>query len=118
MVAKITEQGPTLQSEFIIDDHAARVPVTVLGDDTINGELIQGTALGMITVGGKYGKYDDTAIDGREVMRGLLWQSVTATTANGDQAAVMVVHGVVDESQTTGVDAAGKVDVGATFIWM
>lgn len=116
----IVNDGPSLSRQFIVSGSgAAIVKITVLGDDTINGQLNAGQAMGIITATGLYGQYDDAAIDGREVMRGLLLEPVDATTYEGDQEGLMVVgFCAVDESETTDVDAAGKVDVGDRFVWL
>lgn len=108
----------SVERAWVVDRHVAAVPITIAGDDTTGGVLPSGQALGKITASGKYGQYDDTKSDGREVGTGLLMDNSDATTARGDQLAAMAVHAVADESETTDVDAAFKVDVGATFIWV
>jgi len=111
----------TQEKEFILDNHFAMVGVTLFGDDTIHTAstpVLAGTALGKITATGLYGIYDDAAIDGREDGTGLLYKGVLAAdTATGNQLVNMVVHGLIDESECTGVDANFKVDTGDQFIW-
>ena len=115
----IGSDGPTLAREFIVSGYAALLRVTVLGDDTISGQLNAGVAMGKITATGKYGQYDDAAVDGREDMVGLLGEPVDARTADGDAQGLLVVgFVVVDENKTTGVDANGKIDVGDRFVWV
>lgn len=112
----------TQEKEFIVDNHWAGIGVTLFGDDTIHTAstpVLAGTALGKITATGLYAIYDDAAVDGREDGTGLLYKGVLAAdTATGNQLVTMVIHAVVDESETTGVDAAFKVDVAGAFIWV
>ncbi len=107
----------SVERAWVVDRHVAAIPITIAGSDTTAGALPSGQALGKITASGKYGKYDNAAVDGREDGTGLLMDASDATTARGDQLAAMAVHAVVKESETTDVDAPFKVDVGAAFIW-
>lgn len=78
-----------------------------------DGYFKSGIPLGKITVGGKYGPYDDAAVDGRAVLVGFLFAAVKSPTVNTtDVAGAMLVHGKVRESRLpVAVDAAGKADV-------
>lgn len=87
-----------------------------------NGYIPSGTVVGIVTTGGKYGPYDDAAVDGRAVARGILFSSVTVVntstgTALTQVGAGMLVHGFVSLSKlpfTSGTgfaDAAGIVDL-------
>lgn len=61
-----------------------------------NGYFPSGLVLGQIAASGLYGPYDDTATDGRQVAKGLLFASVKVpldTTKNASGA--IVVHGFV-----------------------
>jgi hypothetical protein len=75
------------------------------------GTLPSGTALGKVTATGKYGRYDDTATDGRQTFFGLLLtaQKVVGT---GDVVAPILTHGRVNNALLPiPVDAAGIADV-------
>lgn len=63
------------------------------------GLVPSGIVLGIITATGLYGPYDNAAVDGREVARGLLFNS----TKLGDGS---------------GADLATAADVGAPLFWM
>ena len=88
-----------------------------------NGYLPSGIVLGIITATQKYGPYDDTALDGRAVARGHLFEEVKVTNAatDADPGAALFWTGVVKESklpQFTGtgnakgeIDANGKADL-------
>lgn len=95
-----------------------------------NGYIPEGMALGKITSGGdtgKYGRYDDAATDGRQVMVGLTLDRIDVINPNtgGDISTGFTVVAVQTEGDiitanlptNNGVDAAGKVDVGTRFTW-
>lgn len=88
-----------------------------------DGKVPSGVTLGRITASPKrYGPYDDTATDGREVMQGHLLvstdlQGTTAATAK-DKVVALMWHGQIIEANLPtghGLDAAGKADVGERF---
>lgn len=88
----------------------------VAGTHYPNGYIKSGTVLGKVTATGKYGPYDNTASDGREVAAGLLWDSVTPTST--EEAAPLWFTGFVKESKLPaahGLDSAAKVDLNAWF---
>lgn len=88
-----------------------------------NGYFPSGIVLGVITATGLYGPYDDTAVDGRAVAAGILFNSpkvpnVADTTK--DVGAAMLVHGFVKIAKlpiangATGrgyIDANGQTDL-------
>lgn len=81
-----------------------------------DGYLKSGLPLGKITASGKYGLYDDTKVDGRQVCVGLLFTGVeiidrrgrVSTTVGGS----MFVHGFIKTALLpVTIDAAGLADV-------
>jgi len=80
-----------------------------------NGFIPSGTNLGKITATGLYGPYDDTAVDGRQTLRGHLGISTKVPNpadTTKDAGAPLVFAAVVKESKLPAtVDAAGKTDV-------
>jgi hypothetical protein len=94
-------------------------------EHAVLGYLPSGIALGVITATGKYGPYDNAALDGRQTLVGHLFEEVkvTALATDPDVGAALFWTGVVRESrlpQFTGtgnnkgeVDAPGKVETSA-----
>jgi hypothetical protein len=83
----------------------------VAGTHYPTGTLPSGTAVGKITASGKYGRYDDTATDGRQTLVGLTLtaQKVVGT---GDIIVPILTHGRVNNALLpVPVDAAGIADV-------
>lgn len=95
---------------------------------TAKGALPSGTVLGKITATGKYGPYDDAAVDGRAVAAGFLLNTTKISDATGsnlataaDVGAALVWEGIVKESflpafagTTLGeLDAAARTDMAA-----
>lgn len=97
------------------------------------GAIPSGTVLGKITASGKYGPYDNSATDGRQVASGFLFNTTVVGGPNGlgsdvnlstaaDLGAPLLWEGVVSESALpafTGtvlgeIDSAGKTDL--TFV--
>lgn len=81
-----------------------------------NGYVPSGMPLGKITASGKYGPYDDSANDGRQTCKGLLFSSTRVVYDNGDTAtsvgAAILVHGFVDAAKLpVTLDGAGKTDL-------
>jgi hypothetical protein len=89
------------------------------------GYIPSGIVLGIITATGKYGPYEDAALDGRQVARGHLFEEVkvNAAATDADCGAALFWTGVVKLSklpQFTGTgnnkgeaDAAAQVDLTA-----
>lgn len=86
------------------------------------GYLPSGIALGVITASGKYGPYNNAALDGTQTLVGHLFEEVKVTAlTDPDCGAALFWTGVVRENRLpaftgTGnnkgeVDAAGKVEV-------
>lgn len=101
--------------EFIIAEangSLSREEVTIAAAATA---LVAGTVMGKITASGKYVAYANGASDGTEVAAGILYAAVADSAA--DQKGVLIVrHAEVEESQLTGIDANGKVDLAANQI--
>lgn len=85
-----------------------------------NGYIPSGIALGKVTATNKYGPYDDTLSDGRQVFTGLLFADCRVVRQNGSTATNVgsgaLVHGFVEQAKLPfsigpgAVDAAAKVD--------
>lgn len=76
-----------------------------------DGYIPGGTPVGKITASGKYGPYDDTAVDGRQTLAGFV---VAPRLVDGqtDLVVALLTHGKVREARLPfAVDAAGKADV-------
>jgi hypothetical protein len=83
-----------------------------------DGYFKSGIPLGEITATpGKFGPYDNAAVDGRAVLVGFLYAAVKAPDVNTvDPSAAMLTHGKVRASRLPiAVDAAGKTDVAGTI---
>lgn len=87
-----------------------------------SGYLPSGLVLGKVTATGKYGPYDDAAVDGRATATGLLFNSESA--AGGASAPIvtaMQTEGDVIEARLPsghGLDANGKTDLGNRWTWV
>lgn len=86
-----------------------------------NGYIPSGVALGKVAATGAYGPYDNDANDGRTVMVGHLFNSITVPSDTSTPVgAPILLHGQVIESKLPtghGVDANGKIDVGSRIIY-
>ncbi|MFD9282788.1 head decoration protein [Streptomyces mirabilis] len=102
-------------TETISLDTSLFTPATHYPD----GYFKSGIPLGAITATpGKYGPYDNAAVDGRATLVGFLYAAVKAPTVNTiDPSAAMLTHGKVRESRLPlgNVDAAGHTDVAGTI---
>lgn len=96
-------------TESITLDTSTFTPATHYPD----GYFKSGIPLGKITAGGKFGPYDNAAVDGRQTLVGFLFAAIKAPTVNTlDPSGAMLTHGKVRESRLpVAVDAAGKTDV-------
>lgn len=82
-----------------------------------NGFIPSGVPLGKITASGLYGPYDDTAVDGTEVLDCFLYSPLSVESGVTAISGAGFTHGPVVESRLPiAVDAAGKADVAAR-IW-
>lgn len=78
-----------------------------------DGVVPAGVILGRITASGRYGPYDNAAVDGRAVAAGLLISPVM-TGAAGNPVGAIISHGQVITAKlpaTSGHDAAAEADL-------
>lgn len=78
-----------------------------------DGDIPSGVVLGKVTATGRYGPYDDAAVDGRAVARGHLFDGVKVAAGHNIGAALLW-HGQVIEAKLPadhGLDANGKGDL-------
>ena len=91
---------------ILASEHFVVLPqgITIDHDTVPSGDdgtytLLAGTRMGKITSGGKYGPYDSTAKDGREVGKGLLMYDVRVqdplTLVLADGFGSLLIHGFV-----------------------
>lgn len=100
--------------EFLASDEGVwRFGVTIASGQ---GNIIKGRVLGKITASGKYGPYDNAAVDGRETAVCIAAEGVDATS--GDQLCQVVFSGAVYENKLTGIDAPGKTDLANHFLFL
>lgn len=107
-MATLTEGKYT--AEFILSEGNGTISRDQVTIAAAAADLVPGTVLGKITASGKYVAYSDAAVDGSEVARGILYAHAADSAA--DQQAVMIARDAeVIESELTGINAAGKVDL-------
>jgi len=105
-----TQRGPVGGEEIM----AAYSPPPLIKGITIpsgEGVLEAGTVMGRVTASKKYVAYDDTAVDGSQVARGILRNSIDCTDADG--LGDLVMSGIVKLSKIIGLDAAATTDLNA-----
>lgn len=71
--------------------------------------IVPGRVLGKITASGKYGLYDNAAVDGREVARAIAL-NFADTNADNDQQIHVAIGGYLVLDQLVGLDAAAVTD--------
>ena len=106
----------TPPKEFFSHDHKVEIPggvtidyTTVTTADDGSRVVLAGSRMGKITASDKYGPYNDSAADGRQVGVGLLMYEVDCT--EGDELGSIVIHGFVKEAALPEViDANFKAD--------
>jgi hypothetical protein len=94
--------------EILASDVFIKLGVTVSAGQ---GKIEVGTVLGKITASGKYGKYDNTATDGREVAKCIAAES--CDTTDSDKAIAAYFMGAFNEDKLVGLDDAAKADMTA-----
>jgi hypothetical protein len=127
----ITESFSQDKRDWLAGDHGTDIALSVTLDVTKftagthypDGYVKSGIPLGKITTGGKYGPYDDTAVDGRQTLVGFLFTGVEVVTRRGatlsSAVGSMLVHCAVKESKLpVAVDAAGKTDLASRVIFV
>jgi len=72
--------------EFLANEHLVARPGGITVDETTvatagDGSriLLAGTCMGQVSASGKFGPYDDSASDGRQIGRGILMYDMDAT---------------------------------------
>lgn len=78
-----------------------------------NGYIPSGTVLGKVTATGLYGPYDNTAVDGTETARGLLFSSINVPAATGKIGAGLFVHGFINPTKLPFASGKGFLDAAA-----
>ena len=73
--------------------------------DIVDGYLRPGMALGLKTSTGFYGKYDHSAIDGRQKVAGHLFGTTKATALTGKLGAARYIHGAVLRAKVNALNA-------------
>lgn len=84
-----------------------------------DGNVPSGVVVGRVTTSGRYGPYNNAAVDGREVARGHLLNPIKVKTGQNAGAA-MLRHGHVFEARLPtnhGLDAPAKVEL-SQFIYI
>jgi len=127
----ISESFSQDRRDWLAGDHGTDIALSVTLDVTKftagthypDGYIKSGIPLGKITTGGKYGPYDDTAVDGRQTLVGFLFTGVEVVTRRGatlsSAVGSMLVHCAVKESKLPiAVDAAGKTDLASRVIFV
>ena len=119
---KTEDLGVTPDYAFLASEHAMTIRAGITLDSTTvgadaNGDkiLVAGTVVGKITVGGKYGAYDDAAGDGRETAVGFIMEEVNLK--DGDVTTTLLTHGSVIVARVSGLDANARTDMGERFFW-
>jgi Bacteriophage lambda head decoration protein D len=111
-----SEQSMNKSTGITID--AALIPAAVLPADGQSHKVVKnGTVLGKVTATGKYGPYDDTATDGREI------EADTVVLVNGgvdcwqgDVITGALIHGSVLRARLTGWTPALEAAVAGRII--
>lgn len=105
------QRGDELRDKEIMYSYSP--PPTQKGRTLFSGQgiLPAGCLLGRRTADKKWGVYDDTADDGREVCRGVLRDA--RDTSEGDILGNVVLRGQLYNSSLSGVDANAITDLNA-----
>lgn len=117
--------GVSAEAAFIASEHLMGKRVGVTLDSTVvgadaNGDkiLTAGTVLQKITATGKYGPYNATEDDGRELITGdLAFLRETVNLRNGDEAVGVLLHGSVIEARTSGVTSSVKTSLSGRIVF-
>lgn len=106
-----------------ISKQAGRLNVTLdlskftKGTHYPKGFIPSGVPLGKVAATGKYGPYDNSANDGREVCQGFLFAYTNVRDGQTESAvALWVGPGIILESELpVAIDSAGKADLASWF---
>lgn len=107
--------GNASQNHF--DAQAVLDSTTVDASQTPDTQLLAGLVMGVITATKKWVQYDDAAIDGSEVAKGVLNQAVDMIGQAGvvaDRQGQILVKGNLLVAKLNGLDAAARVDLKAS----
>jgi len=110
--------------EFILAEANGTISREVVVVASGAGILESGTALGKVTATGKYNVYDNNLTDGTQLLAGILYNSVNATSA--DQDAVMICRDAEVASEkivwasanSAGDKTAGIADLAALSVFV
>jgi hypothetical protein len=91
--------------------HTSIIPVRV---DCVTGGLKAGQAMGRVTTGGHYAKYDKDNLDGTEVCVGFLKTPVSQET--GTDVAQVIVKGELFNAKLVDVDATAIASLNARVV--
>jgi len=118
-IAPVTTSYTQEDNSWIASSHGLDSTETVTLDGAVGfvagthfptGVLPSGTAVAKVTATGKYGLYDDAAVDGRTVFVGFTVGNV-AISATKSVGAAILTHGKVMESRLPfAIAAAAKAD--------
>jgi len=95
------------------------VTVTLKQDASASGDTEAGTLLGQFSATKKFFEYDDSAIDGTEVAKCILRDTIREADRKAGDVAVSVLYpqrAVYRASALVGEDANGLADLGATAV--
>lgn len=106
----ISAEAAFLASEHLMVKRAgATFDSTLVGADANGDKVLRaGTLVAPVTVGGKWGPYDNTENDGREIADDAAFLMESINLRNGDVIAGVLMHGSVLEARTSGVDSSAK----------
>jgi len=114
--------GLTQEAEFIASENftAKRVGITldaslVTADGNGDKILPKGQTIGRVTATGRYGPYDNAAVDGRQDAKGFLFESVNLK--KGNAVTGLMIGGSVIAMRCTGLDAAAETDLAGSFLF-
>ncbi len=111
--------GDVAPTEILAGDKFEKQGIQLKVGAAAAANLVKGTVMGMVTATKLWAPYDNAAVDGREVARGILDDMYVIDVnklpaANKETAllAAMYVHGAFYKANLTGLDAAGETDLG------
>lgn len=127
-ISVVTKQGHVEKRSWLLSPHGTEPGMTpsVTLDVALftpashypNGYIPSGIVLGKVTATGRYGPYDDTASDGRQVAAGLLFGSLNVRSGATKIGGARLIHGHVNEAKlpiasgsSGSLDANGKADL-------
>lgn len=118
-LAPKTEQFTSDSKEWLGKEHGTTSCDSMMLDAALflavfeDGLVPSGVVVGRVAATGRYGPYDDAAVDGREVARGHLFD-VAQVEAGRNVGGALFWHGQVVEAKLPadhGLDAGAKADL-------